>query len=144
MAWTSRSWQQYITWLSGVVRLDFGQSFEHPDESVIDIIKRTWPTTMHLGAMALIIAFGIGIPLGIIAAYKQNSAVDYVATLLSVFGFVTPHFVWGILFIMIFRPAPQLGADGRVGGAQAVDPAGRGLRAGSVGHRGALHAHQRG
>jgi ABC-type dipeptide/oligopeptide/nickel transport system permease component len=94
--------QQYITWLSGVVRLDFGQSFQHPDESVIDIIRRTWPTTMHLGAMALIIAFGIGIPLGIIAAMKQNSIVDYVATLLSVFGFVTPHFVWGIIFIMIF------------------------------------------
>lgn len=94
--------QQYFTWLSGVVQLDFGQSFQHPDESVIDIIRRTWPTTMHLGAMALIIAFGIGIPLGVIAAVKQNSIVDYAATLLSVFGLVTPHFVWGILFIMIF------------------------------------------
>jgi ABC-type dipeptide/oligopeptide/nickel transport system permease component len=77
--------QQYFTWLSGVVRLDFGQSFQHPDESVMDIIRRTWPTTMHLGAMALIIAFGIGIPLGVIAAVKQNSIVDYVATLLSIF-----------------------------------------------------------
>jgi peptide/nickel transport system permease protein len=95
-------WQQYTTWLSGVLRLDFGFSFEHPDESVLDIIKRTWPTTMHLGAMALTIAFGIGVPLGIVAAYKQNSAVDYVATLLSVLGFATPHFVWGILFILIF------------------------------------------
>ncbi|MFN2269439.1 MAG: ABC transporter permease [Anaerolineae bacterium] len=94
--------QQYTTWLSGVLRLDFGFSFEHPDESVLDIIKRTWPTTMHLGAMALTIAFGIGVPLGIVAAYKQNSAVDYAATLLSVLGFATPHFVWGILFILIF------------------------------------------
>lgn len=94
--------QQYTTWLSGVLRLDFGFSFEHPDESVLDIIKRTWPTTMQLGAMALTIAFGIGVPLGIVAAYKQNSAVDYAATLLSVLGFATPHFVWGILFILIF------------------------------------------
>jgi len=52
--------------------------------------------------MALTIAFGIGVPLGIVAAYKQNSAVDYAATLLSVLGFATPHFVWGILFILIF------------------------------------------
>jgi peptide/nickel transport system permease protein len=95
-------WQQYTTWLSGVIRLDLGFSFMHPDETVTHIIARTWPTTMHLGAMALAIAFGIGIPLGIIAAVKQNSVVDYAATLLSIFGFATPHFVWGILFILIF------------------------------------------
>jgi peptide/nickel transport system permease protein len=94
--------QQYLIWLSGVVRLDFGHSFEHPDETVLGLISRTWPVTMHLGAMALFIAFSIGIPLGIIAALKQNTWVDYAATLTSIFGFVTPHFVWGILFILIF------------------------------------------
>jgi len=94
--------QQYLTWLSGVVKLDFGNSFEHPDETVIGLIQRTWPVTMHLGAMALAIAFGIGMPLGIIAAIKQNTWIDYAATVTSVLGFVTPHFVWGILFILIF------------------------------------------
>ena len=95
-------WEQYLTWISGVVKLDFGQSFQHPDESVTQLIARTWPVTVHLGLMALALAFGIGIPLGIIAAYKQNTWIDYVATLFSVFGFVTPHFVWGIFFILIF------------------------------------------
>jgi ABC-type dipeptide/oligopeptide/nickel transport system permease component len=95
-------WQQYLTWISGVAQLDFGQSFQHPDESVTDLIARTWPVTIHLGLMALALAFGLGIPLGIIAAYKQNTWVDYTATLFSVFGFVTPHFVWGIFFILIF------------------------------------------
>ena len=57
-------WEQYTTWLSGVLHLDFGFSFEHPDESVLDIIARTWPTTMQLGAMALVISFGIGVPDG--------------------------------------------------------------------------------
>lgn len=95
-------WEQYVSWISGVVQLDFGQSFQHPDESVIQLIARTWPVTVHLGLMALAIAFGIGIPLGIIAAYKQNTWVDYLATLLSVVGFVTPHFVWGIFFILVF------------------------------------------
>jgi len=101
-------WQQYLIWLSGVIRLDFGMSFEHPDESVLDIIGRTWPTTAHLGLMALLIAFGAGVPLGLIAALKQNTWIDYIATLLSIVGFVTPHFVWGILFILIFSLALKL------------------------------------
>jgi len=98
-------WQQYLTWLSGVIRLDFGFSFKHPDETVLGLIGRTWPTTIHLGAMALALAFSIGIPLGTIAALKHNTWVDYVATLLSILGFVTPHFVLGILFILIFSLA---------------------------------------
>ena len=101
-------WQQYLIWLRGVVRLDFGMSFEHPDESVLDIIGRTWPTTAHLGLMALVIAFGIGVPLGLIGALKQNTWIDYIATLGSIVGFVTPHFVWGILFILIFSLALKL------------------------------------
>jgi peptide/nickel transport system permease protein len=97
--------QQYTTWLAGVLRFDFGKSFQHPDETVIELIRRTWPVTIHLGGMALAIAFVFGIPLGVIAALKQNTWVDYLATLLSIVGFVTPHFVWGIFFILIFSLA---------------------------------------
>lgn len=95
-------WEQYLTWVSGVVKFDFGQSFQHPDESVTQLISRTWPVTIHLGLMALVVAFGVGVPLGIIAAYKQNSWLDYIATLSSIFGISVPHFVWGILFIQLF------------------------------------------
>ncbi|MCB9159298.1 MAG: ABC transporter permease [Caldilineaceae bacterium] len=95
-------WQQYLIWLQGVVRLDFGHSFQRPDETVLQLIGRTWPVTFHLGIMTLIVAFGVGIPLGIVAALRQNTWVDYLATLMSIFGFVTPHFVWGILFILVF------------------------------------------
>jgi len=98
-------WQQYLTWISGVVRLDLGMSFKHPDESVIGLIGRTWPVTMHLGLMALFAAFTVGLPLGIIAALKQNTWLDYFVTLFSTLGFVMPHFVWGILFILIFALA---------------------------------------
>ncbi len=97
--------QQYTTWLAGVLQFDFGKSFQLPDESVIDLISRTWPVTIHLGGMALAIAFVVGIPLGVIAALKQNTWIDYLATLLSIVGFVTPHFVWGIFFILIFSLA---------------------------------------
>ena len=98
-------WQQYLVWIGGVIKLDFGMSFDHPDESVIGLIKRTWPTTMHLGGMALLLAFGTGIPLGIVAALKQNTWIDYLATLMSIVGFITPHFVWGIFFILLFSLA---------------------------------------
>jgi ABC-type dipeptide/oligopeptide/nickel transport system permease component len=98
-------WQQYVTWISGVARLDLGMSFKHPDESVLGLIGRTWPVTAHLGLMALVVAFGAGLPLGIIAALKQNSLLDYLVTLVSTLGFVMPHFVWGILFILIFALA---------------------------------------
>jgi ABC-type dipeptide/oligopeptide/nickel transport system permease component len=57
---------------------------------------------MHLGAMALLLAFGVGLPLGIIAALKPNTWVDYLATLVSIVGFVTPSFVWAIFFILLF------------------------------------------
>jgi ABC-type dipeptide/oligopeptide/nickel transport system permease component len=100
-------WEQYITWLSGVVVFDFGISFKHPDEKVIDLIRRTWPTTIQLGGMALCLAFIVGIPLGTIAALNQNTWIDYVTTLLSILGFVTPHFVLGILFILVFALALQ-------------------------------------
>jgi len=101
-------WQQYTTWLGGVVQLDFGRSFKHPDETVVGLIRRTWPVTIHLGGMALILAFSIGVPLGVISALKQNSLVDYIATLISILGFVTPHFVLGILFILVFALALKL------------------------------------
>lgn len=100
-------WQQYLIWLSGAIRLDFGHSFDHPDETVIGLIRRTWPITVHLGLMTLLVSFGIGVPLGIVAALRQNSWIDYLATLLSIFGFVTPHFVWGIFFILVFALALQ-------------------------------------
>ena len=94
--------EQYFSWLRGVLRLDFGQSFQYPDRSVTALIRDTWPTTLHLGLMTIIVAFGLGLPLGIIAALRQNTWIDYLTTLLSVLGYVTPHFVWAILFILVF------------------------------------------
>ncbi len=136
-------WQQYLIWLSGVVRFDFGMSFKHPDESVLGLIGRTWPTTMHLGAMALIVAFGAGLPLGVIAALKQNTWVDYIVTLVSTLGFVMPHFVWGILFILVFALALKWVPTGGWESPKQWSSAGRGLFAGAHGYDRALHPRQR-
>ena len=98
-------WQQYLTWLAGVVRLDFGMSFKHPDESVIGLIGRTWPMTTASGPD--------GADRGIwhrpAAGHHRRAEAKHLdrlfGTLFSILGFVTPHFVWGILFILIFALA---------------------------------------
>ena len=100
--------EQYFIWVKGVVRFDFGRSFQHPDETVLGVISRTWPVTVQLGGMALALAFVVGLPLGIVAALRQNTWVDYLATLLSIIGVVTPHFVWAIFFILLFSLSLKL------------------------------------
>jgi len=94
--------EQYFIWMKGVLHLDFGTSFAYPNEPVTHLIGRTWPITVHLGLMALALAFGLGIPLGIISALKHNTWVDYTATIFSIVGIITPNFVWGVFFILLF------------------------------------------
>lgn len=95
-------WQQYVTWLLGVIRLDFGPSFRYSDRTVNDILEDGWLTTVHLGTMAFGLSVFVGIPLGIIAALGHNRWPDYIATAVSMVGIATPSFVLAILLIVIF------------------------------------------
>jgi oligopeptide transport system permease protein len=94
-------WEQYLRYMSHAVRGDFGIPYQSPTETVTGLISRVWPPTLALGLMTLIIAFGVGITLGVLAAYKQNSPIDYFVTAISTFGFAMPNFVIGIWLIMI-------------------------------------------
>lgn len=93
---------QYLSYMGAALRLDFGIPFQSPGETVTELIGRTWPVTAHLGLMTIGLAFAVGLPLGIIAAVRQNSWVDYLATVFSLFGFITPHFVIAIGLILLF------------------------------------------
>jgi oligopeptide transport system permease protein len=95
-------WQQYLTWLWGVIRLDFGPSFRYTDRTVNDILADGWGTTVHLGVMAFGLSVLVGIPLGIVAALGHNRWPDYIATGVSMIGIATPSFVLAILLIVIF------------------------------------------
>ena len=95
-------WLQYVTWLLGVIRLDFGPSFRYTDRTVNDILADGWFTTFSLGLMAFGASVLIGIPLGIFAALGHNRWPDYVATAISMIGIATPSFVLAILLIVIF------------------------------------------
>jgi peptide/nickel transport system permease protein len=94
--------EQYLSYMSAALRLDFGIPYQSPGETVTQLIGRTWPVTAHLGLMTISLAFVVGLPLGIIAAVRQNSWVDYLATVFSLFGFITPHFVIAIGLILLF------------------------------------------
>src|SRR5207253_5401805 len=73
------AWQQYLMYMSGAVRGDLGPSYTYQDRSVTQIILGGLPNTASLGAFAALVAILIGVPLGVIAAMRQNSGLDYSA-----------------------------------------------------------------
>src|SRR6476660_3685338 len=70
-------YEQYFRYMGSALHGDFGISFPSPTETVIELIGRTWPTSMQLGGLALLLAFTIGLASGIVAAVKQNTWIDY-------------------------------------------------------------------
>ncbi|MGQ9516596.1 MAG: hypothetical protein ACUVT1_04960, partial [Anaerolineae bacterium] len=92
-------WKQFVDYLWGVARGDLGPSFRYRNRTVNDVIAEGLPVSAQLGMLAMLIAIGIGIPLGIIAALRQNTMVDYVATFLAIVGVSIPAIVMGPLLI---------------------------------------------
>jgi oligopeptide transport system permease protein len=95
-------WEQYAYYLWNIAHLDFGVSYQRPGDSVISLLGRVWPVTMHLGGMALLIAVPGGILLGVLAGLRPNTPLDYLGTGLAIFGLVVPHFVLASLLILLF------------------------------------------
>lgn len=93
---------QYFLYMGNALHLDFGISYQSPTETVIELIGRTWPISIQLGVMAIILAFSTGLTFGIIAAIKQNTWVDYVVTFISTLGITVPNFVIAIWLLLIF------------------------------------------
>ncbi|WGY46820.1 ABC transporter permease [Vibrio sp. ABG19] len=92
---------QYFNWLWGALQLDFGESYYFTN-SVIELISERLPVTLSLGAIALAVATLVAIPLGVIAAIKQDTWIDRVALMIAVFGQAMPSFFFGLVLIIIF------------------------------------------
>ena len=107
--------EQYWDWLSGAVRLDFGDSMV-TGQSVMDDVVRRLPVTLQLGIMSLIIAWAIALPVGILSAVRQDSWMDYVGRSFAILGLAMPTFWVGILIILMlsryFNWIPPLGYVG--------------------------------
>lgn len=93
--------EQFVLYLSNVVRFDFGSSLVR-DRPVSDIIGQGFPTSAQLGVQALLLALAISLPLGTISALKQNSPIDYASLLLATIGSSVPSFVIAIFSIFLF------------------------------------------
>lgn len=93
--------EQFLLFLGNAVRLDFGSSLVR-DRDVADIIGEQFPVSAQLGLQALLLALAIAVPLGVISALRQNSAVDYASILFATVGTTIPSFVIGIVAIYVF------------------------------------------
>jgi oligopeptide transport system permease protein len=93
------AWKQYLYYTRGVFTLDLGPSLTLRNQTVNDIIKQRFPVSLKLGLFALIWALALGIPLGIIAALKQNSIFDYATMAFVNAGYALPNFLVSTLLI---------------------------------------------
>lgn len=93
-------WQQYTIYLGNVLRGDLGPSFQYQDRTVNEMIGYGFPVSMKLGFSAIAIAVVVGSILGIIAAIRQNTAVDYTVMGTAMAGITIPNFVMAPLLIL--------------------------------------------
>lgn len=95
-------WKQYLRYLGGLVRGDFGPSLKYRNHSVADIIKQGLPVSMLLGMMAFGFAMGVGIPVGYFTAVRRGHWEDYSGSFCAILMVCIPGFVIAPLLIMFF------------------------------------------
>ncbi|WP_277184457.1 oligopeptide ABC transporter permease OppB [Caballeronia sp. BR00000012568055] len=95
-------WKQYLLYLDSLVHGDLGASFRYADWSVNDLVLRALPVSLAVGGGSLVIALIVGVVLGIAAALRRNSMVDYVLMFISNSGSAFPSFVIGPVLILVF------------------------------------------
>jgi peptide/nickel transport system permease protein len=93
---------QYGLWLGRIARLDFGRSFAPDNRPVIDKIKERIPVTLSLNIIALVIEFGLALPIGILAAVRRNTLLDKGLTVFVFLGFAMPTFWLALLLMYLF------------------------------------------
>ena len=93
--------EQFIMYVVNIAKLDFGLSVVR-QRPVVDIIGQGFPVTAQLGIQALFLALAVALPLGVISALKQNTAIDYISLFFATVGTTIPSFVMAIFFIYFF------------------------------------------
>jgi oligopeptide transport system permease protein len=95
-------WKQYANYMGSLLQGDLGPSFKHANRSVNELIASALPVSLELGGLALGIALAIGITVGILAAVRQNTWLDYLASSTAMVGICMPTFVMGPLLVLVF------------------------------------------
>ncbi|WP_072527380.1 oligopeptide ABC transporter permease [Staphylococcus argenteus] len=93
---------QYLNYMKNVFTGDFGYSFQYHNQPVWDIIKPRLIPSLEMGITAMIIGMLIGLILGVALAAKQNTWIDYLATIISVLAVSVPSFVLAVILQFVF------------------------------------------
>ena len=91
---------QYFYWLGSVLQGDFGISLR-TNQPVLELIGQKLPVTIQLAVMSMFFALIIGVPIGILAAVKQNTWIDYLSNIVALSGLSIPNFWLGIMLILL-------------------------------------------
>jgi peptide/nickel transport system permease protein len=104
-------WRQFAGWMWGLARLDFGRSM-WTGAPIGEEIKLRFALSLQVAVMASVVATLLAIPLGVLAALKQDTWIDYAVRIFSIAGLATPSFWLGIViilgFLIIFRWLPPM------------------------------------
>jgi peptide/nickel transport system permease protein len=92
---------QYMRFLKGAVRGNFGESLRHGEPAMGLVLERL-PATFELAGAGLLIALCLAIPAGIVSAVRRNTPIDYLSTVVALLGQAMPTFWLGIMLILIF------------------------------------------
>lgn len=111
---------QYMNYMKNAVQLNFGYSYQSPGETIKELLGRTWKVSALLGGLGLLLAFPLGIGLGIISAVKRNSIIDYITTSISVLGITVPVFVTSMVLILVFAIWLKWFPAGGLGGVKNI------------------------
>jgi oligopeptide transport system permease protein len=96
-------WQQYLKWLRAIaLHFDFGESFHYVGRSVNEMIRSSLPPSLLLGGLAMLFSVGIGIPIGVFAAWRQGTWMDSSAIFLAIAGVSLPSYLIASSLVMIF------------------------------------------
>jgi oligopeptide transport system permease protein len=94
-------WKQFLLYLWNVLHFDFGTSYQYIGQSVGRILVSGWPYTLTIGAISFLLVVIFGIGLGVIAALRQNTWIDYLTLGISTLGASVPNFVVGMVLIIV-------------------------------------------
>ena len=104
-------WRQYLYYLNDLLHGDLGASFRYADWNVNSLVAQALPVSLTIGGSAMIISLVVGVTLGIAAALRRNSVIDYAVMFLGNLGNTVPSFILGPVLILIFAIWLH-GADG--------------------------------
>jgi oligopeptide transport system permease protein len=93
---------QYVQYLASVLRGDLGPSFQYSDFTVNELIAEGFPVSIQLGTSALALALLFGVAIGTIAAWRQNSTLDYALMGSAMTGIAIPNFVLAPILVLVF------------------------------------------